>query len=66
MPEEDKGRYQTLSGMLMLLTGRLPTETDKVVWESWEFEVVDMDGKIIDKIQATRLPEPQVELPEAS
>ena len=66
VPEEDKGRYQTLSGMLMLLTGRLPTETDKVVWESWEFEVVDMDGKIIDKIQATRLPEPQVELPDAS
>ena len=66
VPEEDKGRYQTLSDMLMLLTGRLPTETDKVVWESWEFEVVDMDGKIIDKIQATRLPEPQVELPEAS
>ncbi len=25
LPEEDKGRYQTLSGMLMLLTGRLPT-----------------------------------------
>ena len=63
VPEEEKGRYQTLSGMIMLLTGKLPAETDKVVWESWEFEVVDMDGKIIDKIQATKLEEPLLELP---
>lgn len=62
VPEEEKGRYQTLSGMMMLLTGKLPAETDKVVWESWEFEVVDMDGKIIDKIQATKLDEPPIEL----
>ena len=64
VPEEEKGRYQTLSGMLMLLTGKLPSVTDKVVWENWEFEVVDMDGKIIDKIQATKLPEPPIELQE--
>jgi len=64
VPEEEKGRYQTLSGMMMLLTGKLPAETDKVVWESWEFEVVDMDGKIIDKIQAKKLDEPLVDLSE--
>lgn len=52
LPDEDKGRYQTLSGMLMLLTGRVPTETDTVQWQGWEFEVVDMDGKVIDKVQA--------------
>ncbi|WP_286996952.1 MULTISPECIES: hemolysin family protein [Comamonas] len=62
VPEEEKGRYQTLSGMLMLLTGKLPSETDKVVWESWEFEVVDMDGKIIDKIQATKIEEPPIDM----
>ncbi|MDR2326760.1 MAG: hemolysin family protein [Acidovorax sp.] len=55
VPEEDRGRYQTLSGMIMLLTGKLPSEADKVVWDSWQFEVVDMDGKIIDKILATKL-----------
>ena len=52
-----------LGQSIMLLTGKLPAETDKVVWESWEFEVVDMDGKIIDKIQATKLEEPLLELP---
>lgn len=56
VPEEDRGRYHTLSGMVMLLTGRLPGITDTVQWESWKFEVVDMDGKTIDKILATRIP----------
>ncbi len=56
VPEEERGRYHTLSGMVMLLTGRLPRVTDTVQWEDWKFEVVDMDGKTIDKILATRLP----------
>ncbi len=54
VPEEERGRYHTLSGMVMLLTGRLPKETDTVTWEDWRFEVVDMDGKTIDKIVATK------------
>ncbi|MCW8164178.1 HlyC/CorC family transporter [Verminephrobacter aporrectodeae subsp. tuberculatae] len=56
VPEEERGRYHTLSGMIMLLTGRLPKVTDTVQWEDWRLEVVDMDGKTIDKILATRLP----------
>jgi putative hemolysin len=57
VPEEDRGRYQTLSGMMMLLTGRLPKVADSVNWEGWHFEIVDMDGKTIDKVLASRLPE---------
>lgn len=53
VPEEEKGRYQALSGMLMLLLGRMPQTGDVVVWESWKLEVVDMDGKRIDKVLAT-------------
>ena len=53
LPDEDRGRYNTLAGMVMLLLGRLPQTTDTVEWESWRFEVVDMDGKRIDKILAT-------------
>ncbi len=55
VPEEERGRYHTLSGMVMLLTGKLPNLTDTVQWEDWQFEVVDMDGKTIDKVLATRL-----------
>ncbi len=56
VPEEDRGRYHTLSGMVMLLTGKLPKVTDTVQWEGWQFEVVDMDGKTIDKVLASPLP----------
>jgi putative hemolysin len=53
VPEEERGRYHTLSGMMMLLTGRLPKETDMVMWEGWRLEIVDMDGRSIDKVLAT-------------
>ncbi|WP_373833408.1 hemolysin family protein, partial [Delftia acidovorans] len=55
VPEEERGRYHTLAGMVMLLTGRLPRVTDTVQWEGWRFEVVDMDGKAIDKVLAMRV-----------
>ncbi len=55
VPEEERGRYHTLSGMMMLLTGRLPKVADTTEWQGWNFEIVDMDGKTIDKVLATRL-----------
>ena len=55
VPEEDYGRYNTLSGMLMLLLGRVPLTADVAEWEGWRFEIVDMDYKRIDKVLATRL-----------
>lgn len=63
VPEEDKGRYNTLSGMLMWLLGRLPHTGDIATWENWRFEVIDLDGKRIDKVLATLLPEPTQESP---
>ena len=50
LPEEDRGRYNTLAGMIMLLLGRLPETTDAVEWEGWRFEVIDLDGKRVDKV----------------
>jgi putative hemolysin len=41
--------------MMMLLTGRLPKESDTATWEDWRFEIVDMDGKRIDKVLASRV-----------
>ncbi len=58
VPEEDKGRYHTLAGMLMLLLGRLPHAADQVDWAQWRFEVVDLDGHRIDKVIAKRMTEP--------
>jgi putative hemolysin len=50
LPEEDRGRYNTLAGMVMLLLGRLPRTADSVLWAGWRFEVVDLDGKRVDKV----------------
>jgi putative hemolysin len=54
LPEEDRGRYNTLAGMIMLLLGRLPREADAVEWGDWRFEVVDLDGKRVDKVLVSR------------
>jgi len=35
-----------------LLLGRLPKTADTVDWEGWRFEVVDLDGKRVDKVLA--------------
>jgi len=56
VPEEEKGRYNTLSGMLMLLLGNIPKTGDTCSWQGWEFEVVDLDGLRIDKVLATPHP----------
>ncbi len=56
VPEEDKERYHTLSGMLLLLLGRLPQTADAVSWGGCKFEIIDMDGKRIDKVLAAPLP----------
>ena len=58
VPEEERGRYNTLSGMVMLLVGRLPQTADRCEWEGWSFEVMDMDGKRIDKVLATPIAPP--------
>jgi putative hemolysin len=53
VPEAGRRRYHTLSGLVMWLSGTLPQTGDVLVWENWRFEVVDLDGKRIDKILAT-------------
>jgi len=55
VPELEKGHYNTLAGMFMLLLEKLPKEGDHVFWEGWRFEVVDMDGNRIDKVLASSL-----------
>ena len=54
VPDEAMGRYNTLAGMLMLLLGRLPREGDLAEWQGWRFEIVDMDGRRIDKVLVSR------------
>ena len=57
VPEEHKGRYNTLSGMMMWLIGSMPLTGAVTQWEQWRLEVVDLDGNRIDKVLASRLPQ---------
>ena len=56
LPAEDKGRYNTLAGLLLFVLGRLPQTGEKVRLDHWEFEVVDLDGRRIDKVLALAVP----------
>jgi putative hemolysin len=58
LPEEDKGRYNTLAGLLMAVSGRLPGPGERIDCGEWVFEVVDLDGRRIDKVLAQAVREP--------
>ncbi len=60
LPEEDRGRYNTVAGLLMAVSGRLPAVGDRIEAAGWEFEVVDLDGKRIDKVLATLVAQPDL------
>jgi putative hemolysin len=46
--------YQTFAGFLLYEFGRIPDVGDTIISHSWTFEVVDLDGRRIDKVLATR------------
>jgi len=48
MPDEDE--YETLGGFVMLHLGRVPQSADHFEWNGLVFEVMDMDGKRVDKV----------------
>lgn len=54
LPHEDE--YETLSGFVMVSLGRLPQATDRFEWHGLKFEVIDMDGRRVDKVLVTTLP----------
>lgn len=50
LPEEASGDYETLAGFVLTELGRVPIATDHFEWGTLRFEVVDMDGRRIDKV----------------
>lgn len=64
VPEEDRGRYNTLSGMVLLLLGKMPQTGDRCEWGAWSFEIVDLDGLRIDKVLATPKPAEEASSPD--
>ncbi|MFZ5908621.1 MAG: hemolysin family protein [Chloroflexota bacterium] len=54
LPNEDD--YETLGGFVMTSLGRIPNAADQFEWQGLRFEVVDMDGRRVDKVLVTTLP----------
>ena len=52
LPDEDKGRYNTLAGMLMAESGHMPPVGEKIYCAGWVFEVTALEGKRVDKVIA--------------
>jgi putative hemolysin len=50
LPGEERADYQTVGGMVMDALGRVPVERDRFEWEGYSFEVLDMDGRRVDKV----------------
>ena len=56
LPGEDRSLYNTLAGLLQTVSGRILRTGERVDCAGWCFEVIDLDGRRIDKVLATRLP----------
>ena len=55
-----QGTYHTVAGLMLALLRRVPREGDRIVWAGWRFEIVDMDGRRVDKVLATREEAPAI------
>ncbi|HZY16702.1 MAG TPA: hemolysin family protein [Ramlibacter sp.] len=53
-----RGQYGTLSGFLMVMLRRIPRRTDSVSWDSYRFEVLDVDNYRIDQVLVHRTDRP--------
>lgn len=56
---DQEGRYHTLAGFVMHVLERIPHEADHFEWQGYRFEVVDMDGKRVDKLLVSPIPSRQ-------
>ncbi|CAA7615908.1 hemolysin family protein [Magnetospirillum sp. SS-4] len=55
--DEDDADYATVAGFILAKSRTIPATGDSFVWGGWRFEVVDMDGRRIDKVMIGRQPE---------
>jgi putative hemolysin len=55
LPGEKQDAYQTLGGFIFTRMGRVPSVSESFEWNHLRFEIVDMDGKRIDKVLVSRV-----------
>jgi putative hemolysin len=55
LPDEESGRYHTVSGFMMTQLGGIPAVGQHFEWKNFRFEVMDMDGRRVDKVLIARV-----------
>jgi putative hemolysin len=63
LPDEDRGIYNTVAGLVMAIAGHMPVEAECFDFGEWKLEVVDLDGRRIDKVLVSRVAEKAVGTP---
>ena len=58
LPGEEQGNYHTLGGFVMMQLGRIPRTADRFEMGGHRFEVMDMDGRRVDKVLITPCQKP--------
>lgn len=53
--DSEQGQFHSVGGFVMTSLGRIPKAGDSFTYDGHRFEVVDMDGKRIDKVLVVRL-----------
>jgi len=48
--------YDTVAGLLIEAFGRLPGVGDHILFQNWRFEIMDLDGRRVDKVLASKPP----------
>jgi putative hemolysin len=56
LPDDDRGRYATVAGLMHSLAGDLLDQGQSVDGAGWRFEVVEVDGRRIARVLVSRLP----------
>lgn len=55
-PPDPDGDYHTIAGFALTALGHLPEVGETFSHDGWRFEIVDLDGRRIDKLLARRIP----------
>jgi len=52
LPDEERGRYNTVAGLLMAVSGHLPKAGEVIECAGWHFEIAALEGRRIDRVLA--------------
>jgi putative hemolysin len=55
LPGREEHQYTTVAGFVLYQLGRIPEPADHFTWGGLRFEILDMDGRRVDKVLVSRV-----------